>query len=75
LVSAFRIRSRIFGGVTLRLVYIDGKLKLSLIEEEMKAIKKTWPQPIEIDESWIPFLVEDIATVNLEAWKDKLKKK
>lgn len=45
----------------MRLVYVDGKLKLSLIEEEMKAIKKTWPQPIEIDERWIPFLVEDIA--------------
>ena len=41
----------------------------------MKAIKKTWPQPIEIDKSWIPFLVEDIATINLEAWKDQLKKK
>ena len=41
----------------------------------MNAIKKTWPQPIEIDKSWIPFLVEDIATVNLEAWKDKLEKK
>ena len=40
----------------------------------MKAIKKTWPQPIEIDKSWIPFLVEDIANVNLEAWKDQLKK-
>jgi len=74
LVSAFRIRSRILGGVTLRLVYIDGKLKLSLIEEEMKAIKKTWPQPIEIDKRWIPFLVEDVANVNLEAWKDVLKK-
>ena len=74
MVSAFRIRSRILGGVTLRLVYIDGKLKLSLIEEEMKAIKKTWPQPIEIDKRWIPFLVEDVATVNLEAWKDVLKK-
>ena len=74
MVSAFRIRSRILGGVTLRLVYIDGKLKLSLIEEEMKAIKKTWPQPIEIDKRWIPFLVEDVANVNLEAWKDVLKK-
>jgi len=41
----------------------------------MKAIKKTWPQPIEIDQSWIPFLVEDIANVNLQAWKDKLEKK
>ena len=59
----------------MRLVYVDGKLKLSLIEEEMKAIKKTWPQPIEIDKRWIPFLVEDIANVNLEAWKDELKKK
>ena len=59
----------------MRLVYVDGKLKLSLIEEEMKAIKKTWPQPIEIDEHWIPFLVEDIANVNLQAWKDKLEKK
>ena len=59
----------------MRLVYVDGKLKLSLIEEEMKAIKKTWPQPIEIDEPWIPFLVEDIANVNLQAWKDKLEKK
>tara|TARA_Y100000004_G_scaffold175299_1_gene214772 strand:- start:261 stop:437 length:177 start_codon:yes stop_codon:yes gene_type:complete len=58
----------------LRLVYVDGKLKLSLIEEEMKAIQKTWPQPIEIDQRWIPFLVEDIAKVNLQAWKDKLKK-
>ena len=75
MVSAFRIRSRIPGGVTLRLVYVDGKLKLSLIEEEMKAIKKTWPQPIEIDQRWIPFLVEDIANVNLQAWKDKLEKK
>ena len=75
MVSAFRIRSRIPGGVTLRLVYVDGKLKLSLIEEEMKAIKKTWPQPIEIDTAWIPFLVEDIANVNLQAWKDKLEKK
>lgn len=75
MVSTFRIRQRIPGGVTLRLVYIDGKLKLSLIEEEMKAIKKTWPQPIEIDKRWIPFLVEDIANVNLEAWKDELKKK
>ena len=74
MVSAFRIRSRILGGVTLRLVYVDGKLKLSLIEEEMKAIKKTWPQPIEIDKRWIPFLVEDVANVNLEAWKDVLKK-
>ena len=74
MVGAFRIRSRIPGGVTLRLVYIDGKLKLSLIEEEMKAIKKTWPQPIEIDKRWIPFLVEDVANVNLEAWKDVLKK-
>ena len=28
----------------MRLVYIDGKLKLSLIEEEMKAItKEGWP--------------------------------
>ena len=60
--------------VFMRLVYVDGKLKLSLIEEEMKAIKKTWPQPIEIDERWIPFLVEDIANVNLQAWKDKLEK-
>ena len=59
----------------MRLVYVDGKLKLSLIEEEMKAIKKTWPQPIEIDTGWIPFLVEDIANVNLQAWKDKLEKK
>ena len=59
----------------MRLVYVDGKLKLSLIEEEMKAIKKTWPQPTEIDERWIPFLVEDIANVNLQAWKDKLEKK
>ena len=59
----------------MRLVYIDGKLKLSLIEEEMKAIKKIWPQPIEIDKRWIPFLVEDMAHVNLEAWKDELKKK
>ena len=75
MVGAFRIRSRILGGITLRLVYIDGKLKLSLIEEEMKAIKKTWPQPIEIDKRWIPFLVEDIANVNLEAWKDQLEKK
>ena len=41
----------------------------------MKAIKKTWPQPIEIDTRWIPFLVEDIANVNLQAWKDKLEKK
>ncbi len=40
----------------------------------MKAIKKTWPQPIEIDKRWIPFLVEDVANVNLEAWKDVLKK-
>ena len=40
----------------------------------MKAIKKTWPQPIEIDTAWIPFLVEDIANVNLQAWKDKLEK-
>ena len=61
MVGTFRIRQRILGGITLRLVYIDGKLKLSLIEEEMKAIKKTWPQPIEIDKRWIPFLVEDIA--------------
>ena len=75
MVGAFRIRQRIPGGVTLRLVYVDGKLKLSLIEEEMKAIKKTWPQPIEIDTAWIPFLVEDIANVNLQAWKDKLEKK
>ena len=75
MVSTFRIRQRIPGGVTLRLVYIDGKLKLSLIEEEMKAIKKTWPQPIEIDKRWIPSLVEDIANVNLEAWKDELEKK
>ena len=75
MVGTFGIRSRIPGGVTLRLVYIDGKLKLSLIEEEMKAIKKTWPQPIEIDQRWIPFLVEDIANVNLQAWKDKLEKK
>ena len=75
MVSAIRNRQRIFGGDTMRLVYIDGKLKLSLIEEEMKAIKKTWPQPIEIDERWIPFLVEDIANVNLQAWKDKLEKK
>ena len=75
MVSTFRIRQRIPGGVTLRLVYIDGKLKLSLIEEEMKAIKKTWPQPIEIDKRWIPFLVEDMANVNLEAWKDELEKK
>ena len=74
MVGTFRIRQRILGGITLRLVYIDGKLKLSLIEEEMKAIKKTWPQPIEIDKRWIPFLVEDIANVNLEAWKDQLKK-
>ena len=59
----------------MRLMYVDGKLKLSLIEEEMKAIKKTWPQPIEIDTAWIPFLVEDIANVNLQAWKDQLKKK
>jgi len=41
----------------------------------MKAIKKTWPQPIEIDKRWIPFLVEDMANVNLEAWKDELEKK
>ena len=75
MVGTFRIRQRILGGITLRLVYIDGKLKLSLIEEEMKAIKKTWPKPIEIDKSWIPFLVEDMANVNLEAWKDELKKK
>ena len=59
----------------MRLVYVDGKLKLSLIEEEMKAIKKNWPQPIEIDQRWIPFLVKDIANVNLQAWKDKLEKK
>lgn len=59
----------------MRVVYIDGKLKLSLIEKEMKDIKKSWPQPIEIDKAWIPFLVEDIANVNLEAWKDKLKEK
>jgi len=58
----------------MRIVYIDGKLKLSLIEKEMKDIKKSWPQPIEIDKAWIPFLVEDIANVNLEAWKDELKK-
>lgn len=75
MVGTFRIRQRILGGITLRLVYIDGKLKLSLIEEEMKAIKKTWPQPIEIDKRWIPFLVEDMANVNLEAWKDELGKK
>ena len=74
MVGTLRIRQRILGGITLRLVYIDGKLKLSLIEEEMKAIKKTWPQPIEIDKRWIPFLVEDMANVNLEAWKDQLKK-
>ena len=74
MVGTFRIRQRILGGITLRLVYIDGKLKLSLIEEEMKAIKKTWPQPIEIDKRWIPFLVEDMANVNLEAWKDELEK-
>jgi hypothetical protein len=73
MVGTFRIRQRIPGGVTLRLVYIDGKLKLSLIEEEMKAIKKTWPQPIEIDKRWIPFLVEDIANVNLQAWKEQFK--
>ena len=41
----------------------------------MKDIRKTWPRPIQIDESWIPFLVEDIAQVNLEAWQDKLTKK
>jgi hypothetical protein len=75
MVGAFGIRQRILGGITLRLVYIDGKLKMSLIEEEMKAIKKNWPQPIEIDKSWIPLLVEDIANVNLEAWKDELEKK
>jgi hypothetical protein len=39
----------------------------------MKAIKKNWPQPIEIDKRWIPFLVEDIANVNLEAWKEQFK--
>ena len=33
-------RQRIFGGDMMRLVYVDGKLKLSLIEEEMKAIKR-----------------------------------
>ena len=59
----------------MRIVYIDGKVKISLIEEEMKAIKKNWPQPIEIDKRWIPFLVEDMANVNLEAWKDELEKK
>ena len=75
MVGTFGIRQRILGGITLRLVYIDGKLKMSLIEGEMKAIKKNWPQPIEIDKSWIPFLVEDIANVNLEAWKDELEKK
>ena len=73
MVSAFRIRSRIPGGYKMRIVYIDGKVKISLIEEEMKAIKKNWPQPIEIDKRWIPFLVEDIANVNLEAWKDQFK--
>ena len=70
----YRNRGRYRNEVFMRLVYVDGKLKLSLIEEEMKAIKKTWPQPIEIDTAWIPFLVEDIANVNLQAWKDKLKK-
>jgi len=59
----------------MRIVYVDGKVKISLIEEEMKAIKKHWPQPIEIDKRWIPFLVEDIATVNLDAWMDELKTK
>ena len=41
----------------------------------MKDIKKSWPQPIEIDKAWIPFLVEDITNVNLEAWKDEIEKK
>jgi|TARA_X000001388_G_C2179245_1_gene102913 hypothetical protein len=59
----------------MRIVYKDGKVFISLIEKEMKDIRKTWPQPIQIDESWIPFLVEDIAQVNLEAWQDKLQKK
>jgi len=59
----------------MRIVYKDGKVFISLIEKEMKDIRKSWPQPVEIDKSWIPFLVEDMATVNLEAWQDELTKK
>ena len=59
----------------MRIVYKDGKVFISLIEKEMKDIKKSLPQPVEIDKSWIPFLVEDMATVNLEAWQDELNKK
>ena len=59
----------------MRIVYKDGKVFISLIEKEMKDIKKSWPQPVGIEKSWIPFLVEDMATVNLEAWQDELNKK
>ena len=59
----------------MRIVYKDGKVFISLIEKEMKDIKKSWPHPVEIYKSWIPFLVEDMATVNLEAWQDQLNKK
>ncbi len=55
--------------------YFQKQTFIDAIEKEMKDIKKSWPQPIEIDKAWIPFLVEDIANVNLEAWKDELKKK
>ncbi len=35
----------------MRIVYKDGKVFISLIEKEMKDIKKSWPQPIEIEKA------------------------
>ena len=57
----------------MRITTKDGKLFLSLINEEMQELKKTWPQPVEIDKRWLPFLVEDCANANLELWKIILK--
>jgi len=72
--STFRIRQRIPGGVTLRIVYNDGKLFISIDKEQMENIKKTWPQPIEINKAWVPHLIKDIGEVNLQMWRESLEK-
>ena len=72
--SAFRIRPRIPGGVTLRIVYEAGKLFISFDKEQMDNIKNTWPQPIEINKAWVPLIIKDIGEVNLQMWRESLEK-
>jgi len=59
----------------MRIVYNEGKVFISFDREQMDNIKKTWPQPVEINKSWVPLLINDIAEVNLLIWKDDLQKK